>query len=347
MPDQQPHRQCCGRCVGLPRADRSARRRVYRDALSHPGPSGPEPSQPPDPWATPGESGSPNGPASVATGTAVDASPHTLRIAGPDGERSFALLPGTRAWRGKTADPTAIRPGEQVVVRLVRGRRGVADKVWAGIGRVTGTIVDRDDDELLVDEGITRSRQRVTLPRPVINKIMVRFPRLEPAHLIDVIGLRRGELLEAALPAATQPPAVLPEQIPHSVKWGRNSDLMRGSVTWHEPAHPGEPDQGAAYPEIDPWSGCPETPAASARSSTPALPFLAIGSLLAVRNECAHAAGTVTVTTCAAIARLFSDRCLTCGTSPRGRIADLTMSSFVALGGELERACFNATVAVG
>ena len=30
------------------------------------------------------------------------------------------------------------------------------------------------------------------------------------------------------------------------------------------------------------------------------------------------------VTGCAAVARLFNDRCVTCGTSPRGRVADLT-----------------------
>jgi len=53
------------------------------------------------------------------------------------------------------------------------------------------------------------------------------------------------------------------------------------------------------------------------------------------------------VTGCAAIARLFNDRCVTCGTSPRGRVADLTLASFVALGGELERGCFNATIRMG
>jgi hypothetical protein len=38
---------------------------------------------------------------------------------------------------------------------------------------------------------------------------------------------------------------------------------------------------------------------------------------------------------------------VTCGTSPRGRVADLPMASFVALGGDLERGCFNATVSLG
>ena len=53
------------------------------------------------------------------------------------------------------------------------------------------------------------------------------------------------------------------------------------------------------------------------------------------------------VSGCAATAQIFCDRCVTCGTSPRGRVADLPMASFVALGGDLERGCFNATVSLG
>jgi hypothetical protein len=44
------------------------------------------------------------------------------------------------------------------------------------------------------------------------------------------------------------------------------------------------------------------------------------------------------------MAREFCDRCVTCGTSPKGRIADLTMAAFVELGGNLEDGCFNATL---
>ena len=50
------------------------------------------------------------------------------------------------------------------------------------------------------------------------------------------------------------------------------------------------------------------------------------------------------MTGCARGGAAFNDRCVTCGTSPRGRVADLTLASFVALGGELERGCFNATI---
>jgi hypothetical protein len=77
------------------------------------------------------------------------------------------------------------------------------------------------------------------------------------------------------------------------------------------------------------------------------LPYLSLGSMLRVRNDCSQRARELPVTSCGAAARLFCDRCVTCGTSPRGRVADLTMSAFVDLGGDLERGCFNATITIG
>ena len=50
------------------------------------------------------------------------------------------------------------------------------------------------------------------------------------------------------------------------------------------------------------------------------------------------------VTSDGAMAREFCDRCVECGTSPKGRVADLTMTAFVGLGGNLEDGCFNATL---
>ena len=66
-----------------------------------------------------------------------------------------------------------------------------------------------------------------------------------------------------------------------------------------------------------------------------------------IRNDCGQRARDLPVTGCGAAARLFCDRCVTCGTSPRGRVADLTMSAFVDLGGDLDRGCFNATIMIG
>ncbi|HEX3752142.1 MAG TPA: hypothetical protein VHW06_16355, partial [Streptosporangiaceae bacterium] len=77
------------------------------------------------------------------------------------------------------------------------------------------------------------------------------------------------------------------------------------------------------------------------------LPYLSIGSLVQIRNDCAQRSRELPVTSCGAAARLFCDRCVTCGTSPRGRVADLTMSAFVDLGGDLDRGCFNATIMIG
>jgi hypothetical protein len=76
------------------------------------------------------------------------------------------------------------------------------------------------------------------------------------------------------------------------------------------------------------------------------MPYLSVGSLLDVRNECTGDSRVLPVTGCAPVTRLLCDRCVTCGTSPRGRVADLAFASFVALGGELERGCFNATIAM-
>ena len=77
------------------------------------------------------------------------------------------------------------------------------------------------------------------------------------------------------------------------------------------------------------------------------LPYLSVGSMLRLRNDCAERTRLLQVTSCGATARLFCDRCVTCGTSRKGRIADLTMAAFVELGGALEVGCFNATMMIG
>jgi hypothetical protein len=77
------------------------------------------------------------------------------------------------------------------------------------------------------------------------------------------------------------------------------------------------------------------------------LPYLSVGSQVKMRNDCAERTRILPVTSCGATARLFCDRCVTCGTSRKGRIADLTMAAFVELGGALEVGCFNATMTIG
>jgi len=90
----------------------------------------------------------------------------------------------------------------------------------------------------------------------------------------------------------------------------------------------------------------PETAAQSAHGGTGCvrLPYLSLGSTVRIRNECTDRTAVLPVTSDGAMAREFCDRCVTCGTSPKGRIADLTMAAFVELGGNLEDGCFNATL---
>jgi hypothetical protein len=349
---------CCGRCGGPAAAARAARRRHFRAAVfARPGGSlsgadgarGAAHSDAVTRAAT-GVAGGGSGSAGQAgmlrtvTGTLLDISPHILVVATGAGEQRLALAAGTPVWRGGMAQATELRPGERVVIRLAPGRTGVAGKVWAGIGRVAGTISASDAGELTVDEGTTRSRQAVVIAPAAANRIRVRFPELEPGNLIDVIGLRRGPVLEALIPATSQPAYLASRVTRGSPVVKTASGTFSGSATWHEPAEPGEEPWGVAYPAIDPAAGCAEATLTGPRPVE--LPYLAVGSMLSVRNECTGSAGVLPVTACGAAARLFHDRCLTCGTSPRGRVADLTLASFVELGGDPERACFNATVTV-
>jgi hypothetical protein len=224
----------------------------------------------------------------------------------------------------------------------------VVDRIWANIGRVTGTIVELGHDFMIVDEGATRRRQTVRIPDRAAGRIQVRFPTLQPGYLIDVIGLRHENYLEGLIPATSQP-AYPADRLPEPpLISGHVADAISGSATWHEPAT-GEPPGvlGVYYPALDPETGCVEDTIAGHPRGYARMPYLAIGSALLVRNDCNGASCVLPVTGCAAVARLFNDRCVTCGTSPRGRVADLTQASFVALGGELEKGCFNATISIG
>lgn len=277
----------------------------------------------------------------VHTGTVLDASPQVVTIYGPGGERRIALPPGARVWKGRPVDPTALESGDTVVVRMLPGMHSVADRIWANAGRVTGVIIERDRESMLVDEGRTTRRQAVLIPPHALGRLQVRFPRLEPGYLVDVIGLRWRGYLEALVPATSQPAYRAGEAPARAPVRGRPPGRIAGSAVWHEPAGPAD-GEGVRYPALDPETACLEQPLAG--SACPRLPYLSVGSLLSVRNECTGAARVLPVSGCAATAQIFCDRCVTCGTSPRGRIADLPAAGFVAIGGDLERGCFNATV---
>jgi hypothetical protein len=351
-------RGCCDRCAGATASDAAlvARRRLLKDAVFRPqgggfmsdslgwlgrGDAPPESRLDfPDPTRLP----------RAVTGTVLDVSPHVLVLGEPGGragsEQRFTLSSECVTWRGTALEPTAVRQGDRVVIRLHPARRSVADRVWANIGRVTGTIVEQSRDHMVVDEGATKPRQVVVIPHRAAGRIQVKFPTLQPGYLIDVIGLRGPDGLEGLIPATYQP-AYPADQVPAApMVSGHVPDAISGSATWHEPT--GEPPGvlGVAYPALDPETGCAEDTAAGYPASG-RMPYLALGSALLVRNDCNGVSCVLPVTGCATVARMFNDRCVTCGTSPRGRVADLTEASFVALGGELDRGCFNATITIG
>jgi hypothetical protein len=346
MHDRDGALTCCVRCAGAGAADQIARRRQFRSAVF----GAPDIAAGIGHRAAVAERaaagpGTADGLPGVVTGTALDISPHVLVVADAGGERRFNLPEDVAVWRGGMVPPTAARAGDQVVVRTAPGHRDVANKIWAAIGRVTGTIVERHEDSLLVNEGVTKRPQVVLISATAFPRILVRFPRLEPGHLVDVIGLRRGAVLDAVLPATSQP-AYRADRIARLPPLtGLAEGSISGSATWHEPLGPAA-SEGVAYPAIDPASGCAEA-AAAAGPGCVSMPYLAVGSMLTVHNQCTGFSRVLPVTGCAAAARLFGDRCLTCGTSPRSRIADLTVASFVSLGGDLEKGCFNATIAIG
>jgi hypothetical protein len=347
----------------------------------------------------------------AVTGSVLDVSPHVLILQTETGEERLTLAASTVAWRGRTVAPAALRQGDRAIVKRNYARRTVADRIWAEIGRATGTIVERDGDTLLVDAGTEKGREILVIPPHAASRIQVRFPQLEPGYLIDVIGLRRPGFLVGLIPATSQPPYRADQPPSPPLVGGHIPDSISGTATWHEPGE--EPDGllGVAYPALDPETGCevhgragtggsyapdadtaatyglrthpvnayadgcydtsPYSPATDdphqadhcpsdlaaadlhavdphmAGPGCVRLPYLSLGSVLRIHNDCTQRSRVLPVTSCGAASRLFCDRCVTCGTSPRGRVADLTMAAFVDMGGDLERGCFNATITIG
>ncbi|HEX4833106.1 MAG TPA: hypothetical protein VH478_18650 [Trebonia sp.] len=319
----------------------------------------------------------------VVAGTISDVSPHVLILQTPEGEERLTMTPATATWRGGPVAPTGLRHGDHVIARktapgppAARGagaRRTIVERAWAGIGRATGTILEAApraagsprDLELLVDEGPAKPRKIVLIAHAVYRQILVRFPRLEAGYLIDVIGLRDEGFLRAISPATSQPAYRASQPPAPPLVSGRVPNPVSGSAVWHDPGEEPATLLGLAYPAIDPETGCEHAARRPPRGRPPAragqphavdphdsglgcvrLPYLSVGSVLTVRNDCAGLSVPLPVTSCGAAARLFCDRCLQCSTSPRGRIADLTMAAFVELGGRLEDGCFNASLTV-
>ncbi|MCP2338005.1 hypothetical protein [Actinomadura rupiterrae] len=104
----------------------------------------------------------------------------------------------------------------------------------------------------------------------------------------------------------------------------------------------GPPGYAVAYPAVDgegAAGGCTEAPPGCVP-----LPLLSVGSGLEMVNDCSGRGAEAVVAECGCVAARFCDRCVECGTSPRGRIAELGPVAFAALGGDLDAGCFNVTV---
>ncbi len=287
----------------------------------------------------------------AVTGQIIDVSPQVIAIGDEGGERRFALTASATAWRGSPLDPASLSRGDEAVIRLLPSKPGVADKIWANIGRVTGIIVDCDSASILVNEGATKGSQRVVIPRNASGRVQVKLPNMRPGYLIDIIGVRHPDYLEGLIPVNPQPPYHSDRVVPDRTAGGRLPESIAGAATWHDSSEEPYGVLGVSYPAIDPAASCAEDLASRfPPGQAPAfrqLPYLAVGTALNVRNECTGIAWTLPVTGCAPMARLFNDRCVACAASPRGRVADLTIASFVALGGDLDAGCFRATITIG
>jgi hypothetical protein len=123
--------------------------------------------------------------------------------------------------------------------------------------------------------------------------------------------------------------------------YGATTARISGTVTWSDAFD--DDERGAAYPMIERSdAGC-----ADAGVSCAGLPYLAIGSLLQVHNVCAGRSANLPIIACGCLAGRFCDRCVECDTSPRGRVAELSPLSYVELGGDLVKGCFNAQIGLG
>jgi hypothetical protein len=283
----------------------------------------------------------------VATGVIEEVREDAIAVDSNQGTEFFDVSPGTVTWLGARASPSVLRSGDPVIIRYRTPDAGAparrhAERIWARAGRVTGTILAADGREFLVD-----ARRRDTAPQRVVlssaasRQIQVRFPMLAPGYLLDVIGTRHADHLLAVVPATAQPPYHAGHSPRPPLIGGPVPVPISGSAVWHEPDDEPPGLLGVAYPAIDPETGTQPT---GGGAGCVRLPYLSLGAAVRIRNECADRTAVLPVTSDAAMAREFCDRCVKCGTSPKGRVADLTMAAFVELGGNLEDGCFNATL---
>jgi hypothetical protein len=279
----------------------------------------------------------------AVAGQVRDVSPHLILVETPDGgAERLVVAPWAKAWHGAEISPADVPVGSRVVMRTRDGR--VAEQIWVDTIRLTGTIVSvkgRKDVTVELDGGPHRGRRTVLIPYRATGRLRVRHPQFEPGYLFDAIGIRKDGAALAMLPATSQP-AYPARSVPlPPPTYGATTARISGTVTWSDAFD--DDERGAAYPMIERSdAGC-----ADAGVSCAGLPYLAIGSLLQVHNVCAGRSANLPIIACGCLAGRFCDRCVECDTSPRGRVAELSPLSYVELGGDLVKGCFNAQIGLG
>jgi hypothetical protein len=284
----------------------------------------------------------------VVTGVIRDVSPHLLVLENAEGaEVRLVIAPWATAWAGGDTAPADVPPGTRAIIRTAGEHGRVADRIWADISRFTGKILKvRGSRDLTVelDCGPHRGRRTIRIPYRASGRIQVRHPRLEPGYLFDAIGtLGRGEPT-ALLPATSQPPyraEAVPAPPREDIPTYGTAPKTTGAAVWSDVFD--DDERGAAYPMLE----RADAECERAGTTCAALPYLAVGSALAVDNLCTDRSAVVPIVACGCVAGRFCDRCVECETSPRGRIVELSPASFVELGGELTRGCFNARIGLG
>ncbi|MFG6194178.1 hypothetical protein [Nonomuraea sp. JJY05] len=282
-------------------------------------------------------------PLRAVAGEIRDVSPHLIIIETPAGaEERLVIAPWATAWHGKDAAPADLPAGSMVIMRTRDGR--VVERIWADTTRITGTILSisgRRDLTVELDCGPHRGHRTVVIPYRASGRLQVRHPKFEPGYLFDAIGIRQEGTSLAMLPATSQPPypaRAVPAPPP---AYAGLQSRISGPATWSDTFD--EEERGAAYPMLERSdTGCPD-----AGVSCTGLPYLAVGSLLQVRNLCSQRNANVPVVACGCVAGRFCDRCVECDTSPRGRVVELSPFSYVELGGDLIKGCFNAQIGLG
>ncbi|MEU8251982.1 hypothetical protein [Nonomuraea sp. NPDC048916] len=283
-------------------------------------------------------------PLHAITGTIIDISPHLVTIERPDGRESRLIIaPWATVWHGGEVAPADLPVGATVIMRALHERK-VVERIWADIARVTGTIVSvegRKDLTVELHGGPHRGPRTVVIPYRATGRLQVRHPQLEPGYLFDAIGIRQDGTTLALLPATSQPTYPARAVPPPPPAYAGVQPRISGTATWSDAFD--EEERGLAYPMMERSdAACPD-----AGVSCAGLPYLALGSLLQVRNACTDRTANLPIVACGCVAGRFCDRCVECGTSERGRIVELSPSSYVELGGELVKGCFNVQIGLG